>query len=89
MEPNVRSFMLFILLFVFQLVYSWGLGSNMRCLTLSPEPLSLTLIRVTQSWRSAKGHLHVVLVNHNIFNSGCGLRDQAFRRCVSVLIDGD
>lgn len=55
----------------------------------SPELLSLTLIRDTQSWRSSKGHLRVVLVNHNTFYFGRSLRDLAFSRCVSMLIDGD
>ncbi|KAG1728327.1 hypothetical protein EDB19DRAFT_1747395 [Suillus lakei] len=35
--------------------------------------ISLTLIRVIHSWRSAKGHLHAVLVKHNIYYYACGL----------------
>ncbi|KAG1737967.1 hypothetical protein EDB19DRAFT_918193 [Suillus lakei] len=35
--------------------------------------ISLTLIRVIQSWRLAKGHMHAVLVKHNIYYYGCGL----------------
>ncbi|KAG1728330.1 hypothetical protein EDB19DRAFT_1941259 [Suillus lakei] len=34
---------------------------------------SLTLVRVIQSWRSAKGHLHAILLKHNMFYYACGL----------------
>ncbi|KAG1783362.1 hypothetical protein EV702DRAFT_1191789 [Suillus placidus] len=34
---------------------------------------SLTLIRVIQSWQTVKGHLHAILVKHNIFYYACGL----------------
>ncbi|KAG1728321.1 hypothetical protein EDB19DRAFT_1913823 [Suillus lakei] len=53
---DVRFFLPYIILFVFQL----GL-------------ISLTLIRVIQSWRLAKGHLHAILVKHNICYYACGL----------------
>ncbi|KAG1846203.1 hypothetical protein DFJ58DRAFT_747244 [Suillus subalutaceus] len=33
--------------------------------------ISLTLIRVIQSWRTTNGHLHDVLVKHNIFYYAC------------------
>ncbi|KAG2079167.1 hypothetical protein BDR04DRAFT_23420 [Suillus decipiens] len=33
----------------------------------------LTMIRVIQSWRSAKGPLYLMLVKHNIFYYACGL----------------
>ncbi|KAG1728318.1 hypothetical protein EDB19DRAFT_162161 [Suillus lakei] len=35
--------------------------------------ISLTLIRVIKSWRSAKVHLYGVLVKHNIYYYTCGL----------------
>ncbi|KAG2342046.1 hypothetical protein BDR05DRAFT_964726 [Suillus weaverae] len=34
---------------------------------------SLTLIRVIQCWQTAKGHLHAILVKHNLFYYACGL----------------
>ncbi|KAG1873937.1 hypothetical protein F4604DRAFT_1766021, partial [Suillus subluteus] len=37
--------------------------------------ISLTLVRVIQSWRSAKGPLYTILVKHNIFYYACGLRE--------------
>lgn len=47
---------------------------------------SLTLIRVIQSWRSDKGHLHVVLVNHNIFYYASGLLLSGVNVLVPVLL---
>ncbi|KAG1809137.1 uncharacterized protein BJ212DRAFT_1484641 [Suillus subaureus] len=35
--------------------------------------ISLTLVRVMQRWRSAKGPLYAILVKHNIFYYACGL----------------
>ncbi|KAG2106869.1 hypothetical protein BD769DRAFT_1502615 [Suillus cothurnatus] len=35
--------------------------------------VSLTLVCVIQSWRSAKGPLYVILARHNIFYYACGL----------------
>ncbi|KAG1728324.1 hypothetical protein EDB19DRAFT_162657 [Suillus lakei] len=35
--------------------------------------VSLTLIRALKSWRMTKGHLHAILVKHNIFYYVCGL----------------
>ncbi|KAG1813847.1 uncharacterized protein BJ212DRAFT_1482205 [Suillus subaureus] len=34
---------------------------------------SLTLVRVIQSWRTARSHLYAVLVKHNMFYYACGL----------------
>ncbi|KAG1728328.1 hypothetical protein EDB19DRAFT_1913825 [Suillus lakei] len=36
--------------------------------------VSLTLIRALKRWRTTRGHLHVILVKHNIFYYLCGLR---------------
>ncbi|KAG2113957.1 hypothetical protein DEU56DRAFT_761881 [Suillus clintonianus] len=44
--------------------------------------VSLTLIRVMQNWRLAKGPLHVVLVKHNIYYYACGL----FLSAVNILV---
>lgn len=35
--------------------------------------VSLTLIHVIPRWRMAKGHLHAILVKHNMFYYACGL----------------
>ncbi|KAG1738015.1 hypothetical protein EDB19DRAFT_2039769 [Suillus lakei] len=43
--------------------------------------LSLTLIRVIQSWRSDNGPLYAILVKHNIFYYACGL----FLSAINVL----
>ncbi|KAG1738004.1 hypothetical protein EDB19DRAFT_2025508 [Suillus lakei] len=51
---------LFFLSFILLFVFQLGL-------------ISLTLIHVIQSWRSDNGHLHVVLMKHNIFYYACGL----------------
>ncbi|KAG1737982.1 hypothetical protein EDB19DRAFT_1829277 [Suillus lakei] len=50
----------FFMSFILLLVFQLGL-------------VSLTLIRVIQSWRTAKSHLHAVLVKHNILYYACGL----------------
>ncbi|KAG2344903.1 hypothetical protein BDR05DRAFT_961303 [Suillus weaverae] len=47
---------------------------------------SLTLIHVVQSWRSAKGHLHVVLMNHNMFYYTSGLLLSGVNVLVPVLL---
>ncbi|KAG1719456.1 hypothetical protein EDB19DRAFT_698939 [Suillus lakei] len=44
--------------------------------------VSLTLIRVIQSWRSAKGHLRAVLEKHNMLYYACAL----FLSAMSVLM---
>ncbi|KAG1741986.1 hypothetical protein EDB19DRAFT_2024497 [Suillus lakei] len=44
--------------------------------------VSLTLIRVLQSWRSNNSPLHAVLVKHNIFYYACGL----FLSAMNVLV---
>ncbi|KAG1719460.1 hypothetical protein EDB19DRAFT_699370 [Suillus lakei] len=44
--------------------------------------VSLTLIRVIQSWRTAKGHLYAVLVKHNILYYACVL----FLSAMNVLV---
>ncbi|KAG1830292.1 hypothetical protein DFJ58DRAFT_272514 [Suillus subalutaceus] len=54
------SSILYFMLFIFLFVFQLGL-------------VSLTLIRVIQSWRSAKGNMHAALVKHNIFYYVCGL----------------
>ncbi|KAG1738480.1 hypothetical protein EDB19DRAFT_2025354 [Suillus lakei] len=54
------SSVLYFMSFIFLFLFQLGL-------------VSLTLIRVIQSWRSAKGHLHAVLMKHNIFYYTCGL----------------
>ncbi|KAG2748767.1 hypothetical protein P692DRAFT_20535802 [Suillus brevipes Sb2] len=43
--------------------------------------VSLTLIRVVQTWRTSNGNMHAVLVKHNIFYYACGL----FLSAVNVL----
>ncbi|KAG1847181.1 hypothetical protein DFJ58DRAFT_730275 [Suillus subalutaceus] len=60
---SVDFSMPFLLLFVFAL--------DMRWPTLSSGLVSLTLIRVTQSYRTAKGSLQAVLAKHNIFYYTC------------------
>ncbi|KAG1728317.1 hypothetical protein EDB19DRAFT_162032 [Suillus lakei] len=45
----------------------------------------LTLIRVIHSWRLAKGHLHAVLVKHNIFYYACGLLLSAVNVLLPIL----
>ncbi|KAG2132934.1 uncharacterized protein EDB93DRAFT_1175465 [Suillus bovinus] len=47
------------MLFIFLFVFQLGL-------------VSLTLIRVIQSWRSAKGDLYAIFVKHNLFYYACG-----------------
>ncbi|KAG1737979.1 hypothetical protein EDB19DRAFT_919560 [Suillus lakei] len=48
--------------------------------------ISLTLIRVIQSWRTAKGRLHAILVKHNIFYYACGLLLSAGNIIVPILL---
>ncbi|KAG2345959.1 hypothetical protein BDR05DRAFT_1058087 [Suillus weaverae] len=66
------SGVLYFMSFVFLFVFQLGL-------------VSLTLIRVIQSWKSAKGHLHAVLLKHNIFYYACGLVLSAVNVLVPVL----
>ncbi|KAG2040847.1 hypothetical protein BDR03DRAFT_947534, partial [Suillus americanus] len=47
--------------------------------------ISLTLVRVIQSWRSAKGLLYAILVKHNIFYYACGLLLSVVNVIVPVL----
>ncbi|KAG2143736.1 hypothetical protein DEU56DRAFT_248718 [Suillus clintonianus] len=47
--------------------------------------ISLTLTRVIQSWRSVKGHLHAILVTHNISYYACGLLLSAVNVLIPVL----
>ncbi|KAG2124062.1 hypothetical protein DEU56DRAFT_759839, partial [Suillus clintonianus] len=47
--------------------------------------VSLTLIRVIQSWRSAKSKLHAVLVKHYIFYYACGLFFSALNVIMPVI----
>jgi hypothetical protein len=47
---------------------------------------SLTLTRVIQSWRTTRGHLHAVLVKHNIFYYACGLFFSGMNALVPMLI---
>ncbi|KAG1738000.1 hypothetical protein EDB19DRAFT_1909443 [Suillus lakei] len=47
--------------------------------------VSLTLIRVIQSWRSDSGPLYAVLVKHNIFYYACGLFLSAMNVLVQIL----
>ncbi|KAG2132920.1 uncharacterized protein EDB93DRAFT_1255036 [Suillus bovinus] len=49
----------YLMLFIFLFVFQLGL-------------VSLTLIRVIQSWRSAKGDLYAIFVKHNLFYYACG-----------------
>ncbi|KAG1719457.1 hypothetical protein EDB19DRAFT_1784544 [Suillus lakei] len=55
-----------------------------RWLMLSPGLVSLTLIRVIQSWRTAKGHLHAVLEKHNILYYACGLCESGLTYVVFI-----
>ncbi|KAG2754837.1 hypothetical protein P692DRAFT_201122898 [Suillus brevipes Sb2] len=66
------SGILYFMSFIFLFVFQLGL-------------VSLTIIRVIQSWRSAKGHLHAVLVKHNMFYYACGLVFSAVNVLVPVL----
>ncbi|KAG1774383.1 hypothetical protein EV702DRAFT_533565 [Suillus placidus] len=66
------SGVLYFMSFIFLFVFQLGL-------------VSLTLIRVIQSWKSAKGHLHAVLLKHNIFYYACGLVLSAVNVLVPVL----
>ncbi|KAG1737948.1 hypothetical protein EDB19DRAFT_917738 [Suillus lakei] len=50
--------------------------------------VTLTLVRVVQGWWSAKGHLHAVLVKHNIFYYACGLCELGLLY-LSVLVGDD
>ncbi|KAG1728340.1 hypothetical protein EDB19DRAFT_165408 [Suillus lakei] len=45
----------------------------------------LTLVRVIQNWRAAKGPLHAILLNHYIFYYACGLFLSAVNVLVSLL----
>ncbi|KAG2107841.1 hypothetical protein BD769DRAFT_1693454 [Suillus cothurnatus] len=47
---------------------------------------SLTLTRVIQSWRTTRGHLHAILVKHNIFYYACGLFFSGMNALVSTLM---
>ncbi|KAG1873949.1 hypothetical protein F4604DRAFT_761960 [Suillus subluteus] len=47
--------------------------------------VSLTLVCVVQSWRSAKGPLYAILVKHNIFYYVCGLLLSAVNVLVPLL----
>ncbi|KAG1840622.1 hypothetical protein F4604DRAFT_434746 [Suillus subluteus] len=47
----------------------------------------LTIIRVIQSWRLAKGPLYIVLVKHNIFYYACGLLLSAVNVLLQMLVD--
>ncbi|KAG2089465.1 uncharacterized protein F5147DRAFT_658414 [Suillus discolor] len=66
------SGVLYLMLFIFLFVFQLGL-------------VSLTLIRVIQSWRSSKGHLYAALVKHNIFYYTCGLLFSAINVIMPVL----
>ncbi|KAG1809169.1 uncharacterized protein BJ212DRAFT_619882 [Suillus subaureus] len=46
----------------------------------------LTIIRVIQSWRSAKGLLYAMLVKHNIFYHACGLLFSAVNVLLPMLL---
>ncbi|KAG2143739.1 hypothetical protein DEU56DRAFT_249020 [Suillus clintonianus] len=48
--------------------------------------VSLTLVRVIQSWRLAKGHLHDILLKHNIYYYVCGLFLSAVNFLVPILL---
>ncbi|KAG1737318.1 hypothetical protein EDB19DRAFT_988210 [Suillus lakei] len=48
--------------------------------------ISLTLIRVIQSWRAAKGHMYGVMVKHNILYYACGLFLSAMNVLVPILL---
>ncbi|KAG1741984.1 hypothetical protein EDB19DRAFT_1827907 [Suillus lakei] len=50
-----------------------------------PGLISLTLIRVLQSWRSDNGPLYAILVKHNIFYYACGLFLSAMNVLVPIL----
>ncbi|KAG1728322.1 hypothetical protein EDB19DRAFT_162510 [Suillus lakei] len=45
--------------------------------------VTLTLVRVVQGWRSAKGHLHAIMVKHNIFYYAWGLLSSTSRASIS------
>ncbi|KAG1837110.1 hypothetical protein DFJ58DRAFT_156150 [Suillus subalutaceus] len=47
--------------------------------------LSITLVRVIQSWRSVNGPLYAILVKHNIFYYVCGLLLSAVNVLVPLL----
>ncbi|KAG1895792.1 uncharacterized protein F5891DRAFT_649647 [Suillus fuscotomentosus] len=49
--------------------------------------VSLTLVRVVQSWRSAQGPLYAILLKHNIFYYACGLLLSAINILVPKLLD--
>ncbi|KAG1850049.1 hypothetical protein C8R48DRAFT_676848 [Suillus tomentosus] len=49
--------------------------------------ISLTLVRVVQSWRSAQGPLYAILLKHNIFYYACGLLLSAINILVPKLLD--
>ncbi|KAG1724370.1 hypothetical protein EDD22DRAFT_933673, partial [Suillus occidentalis] len=66
------SGVLYFMSFIFLFVFQLGL-------------VSLTIIRVILSWRSAKGHLHAVLVKHNMSYYACGLVFSAVNVLVPVL----
>jgi hypothetical protein len=90
-SSGILYFMSFIFLFVFQLGVLPGTGKIIadRCwLMLSLGLVSLTIIRVIQSWRSAKGHLHAVLVKHNMFYYACGLGKSRLMH-LFMLVDDD
>lgn len=67
------SSVLYLMLFIFLFAFQLGL-------------VSLTLIRVIQNWRSAKGNLHAVLVKHNMFYYACGLVLSSMNVLVPVLV---
>ncbi|KAG1728323.1 hypothetical protein EDB19DRAFT_1832778 [Suillus lakei] len=48
--------------------------------------VSLTLVRVIQSWRLAKGHLYAVVVKHNIYYYACALLLSAVNVLLPILI---
>ncbi|KAG1809142.1 uncharacterized protein BJ212DRAFT_1484645 [Suillus subaureus] len=47
--------------------------------------ISLTLVRVIQSWQLVKGPLYAILVKHNIFYYACGLLLSAINVLVPLL----
>ncbi|KAG2037547.1 hypothetical protein BDR03DRAFT_375004 [Suillus americanus] len=46
----------------------------------------LILIRVMQSWRTARGHLYAVMVKHNIFYYACSLFFSGMNALVPILL---
>ncbi|KAG2137024.1 hypothetical protein DEU56DRAFT_353312 [Suillus clintonianus] len=62
----------FFIPFLLLLVFQLGLASH-------------TLIRAIQNWRSAKGHLHAILLKHNIFYYACSLPLSAVNVLVPLL----